>query len=111
MHAIGCLLYLPDRNARSGLHLVYVKQGRIFYLKSGITFPMVDVQAWLAIIKKKTPFDRGLRAGGTGVEPIHTDSESAVLPLDEPPQQCAIVTEDFSSYNRNIFLIRAKVSK
>ena len=26
-------------------------------------------------------------AGGKGVEPIHTDSESAVLPLDEPPLQ------------------------
>lgn len=24
-------------------------------------------------------------AGGKGVEPLHTDSESAVLPLDEPP--------------------------
>ncbi len=28
---------------------------------------------------------RSAQAGGTGVEPIHTDSESAVLPLDEPP--------------------------
>jgi hypothetical protein len=25
-------------------------------------------------------------AGGKGVEPLHTDSESAVLPLDEPPK-------------------------
>ena len=25
------------------------------------------------------------QAGGNGVEPLHTDSESAVLPLDEPP--------------------------
>ena len=24
-------------------------------------------------------------AGGKGFEPLHTDSESAVLPLDEPP--------------------------
>ena len=27
-------------------------------------------------------------AGGEGVEPPHTDSESAVLPLDEPPKGC-----------------------
>ncbi len=26
-----------------------------------------------------------LQAGGKGVEPLHTDPESAVLPLDEPP--------------------------
>ena len=26
-----------------------------------------------------------LMAGGEGFEPPHTDSESAVLPLDEPP--------------------------
>ena len=25
------------------------------------------------------------QTGGNGVEPLHTDSESAVLPLDEPP--------------------------
>lgn len=33
-----------------------------------------------------------VEAGGKGFEPLHTDSESAVLPLDEPPMlQCLIV--------------------
>jgi hypothetical protein len=26
------------------------------------------------------------QAGGKGFEPLHTDPESAVLPLDEPPE-------------------------
>ena len=29
-------------------------------------------------------------AGGKGFEPLHTDSESAVLPLDEPPIECEL---------------------
>ena len=53
-------------------------------------------------IKQKTPFckgvipkrrifcpPRGEKAGGGGFEPPHTESESAVLPLDEPPA-CAL---------------------
>ena len=32
------------------------------------------------------------QAGGNGVEPLHTDSESAVLPLDEPPPTIAYIT-------------------
>ena len=28
----------------------------------------------------------GIEAGGKGFEPLYTDSESAVLPLDEPPE-------------------------
>ena len=32
------------------------------------------------------------QAGGKGVEPLHTDSESAVLPLDEPPPTNAYIT-------------------
>lgn len=36
--------------------------------------------------KSKTPPLGGVsKAGGTGFEPILTDSESVVLPLDEPP--------------------------
>ncbi len=34
---------------------------------------------------KKAPDFSGAFAGGKGFEPLHTDSESAVLPLDEPP--------------------------
>jgi hypothetical protein len=37
---------------------------------------------------RNAPVDAGASffvAGGGGVEPPHTDSESAVLPLDEPP--------------------------
>ena len=33
----------------------------------------------------KPDFCRASQAGGEGFEPPYTDSESAVLPLDEPP--------------------------
>ena len=37
-------------------------------------------------IKEKPPgVDPAVLAGGKGFEPLHTDPESAVLPLDEPP--------------------------
>lgn len=44
--------------------------------------------------KTKAPFHKkesfggtdGIEAGGGGFEPPHTDPESAVLPLDEPPK-------------------------
>ena len=32
------------------------------------------------------------QTGGNGVEPLHTDSESAVLPLDEPPLTKTYIT-------------------
>ena len=40
-------------------------------------------------------------AGGEGVEPPHTDSESAVLPLDEPPRFVHILPDDFPPYKSN----------
>ncbi len=36
-----------------------------------------------------------LKAGGRGFEPRLTDSESAVLPLDEPPKQMAFYHRRF----------------
>jgi hypothetical protein len=34
----------------------------------------------------KRPSVEGLQAGGKGFEPLQTDPESVVLPLDEPPK-------------------------
>ena len=36
--------------------------------------------------------DLNKKTGGKGVEPLHTDSESAVLPLDEPPLTKTYIT-------------------
>ena len=40
------------------------------------------------------------QAGGNGVEPLHTDSESAVLPLDEPPLTNAYITTILPVFTR-----------
>jgi hypothetical protein len=37
--------------------------------------------------EKNTPDPGYFEAGGKGFEPLLADSESAVLPLDEPPQR------------------------
>lgn len=42
-------------------------------------------------------------AGGEGVEPPHTDSESAVLPLDEPPKGCWYSTRCFSHLQEQFY--------
>ena len=44
------------------------------------------------------------KAGGEGVEPPHTDSESAVLPLDEPPKVVHILPDDLPPYKSNFML-------
>lgn len=36
-----------------------------------------------------------LLAGGRGFEPLQTDSESVVLPLDEPPLNASLSYSDF----------------
>lgn len=45
------------------------------------------------IMNENTPvFATGVfQAGGRGFEPRHTDPESAVLPLDEPPTERTIL--------------------
>ena len=39
------------------------------------------------LIKQKTRFRGNLLAGGKGFEPLQANPESAVLPLDEPPER------------------------
>lgn len=41
--------------------------------------------AFLSYKPKKVALPLLLLAGGRGFEPLHTDPESVVLPLDEPP--------------------------
>ncbi len=38
--------------------------------------------------KRRSPPGEDFKAGGKGFEPLSTDPESVVLPLDEPPPSC-----------------------
>ena len=49
------------------------------------------------------PIKAGLGlAGGEGFEPPHTDPESAVLPLDEPPERTTFYHEIEGKSNKTI---------
>ena len=55
-------------------------------------FPLIEVLVFINLIfyrdlnkKDSHRLDENPCAGGKGFEPLQTDSESAVLPLDEPP--------------------------
>ncbi len=54
--------------------------------------------------KRRIISSRYKMAGGEGVEPPHTDSESAVLPLDEPPKLVLILPDDLPPYKSNFML-------
>lgn len=46
-------------------------------------------------MQKKWRIPLFLLAGGRGFEPLHTDPESVVLPLDEPPLHASLSYSDF----------------
>ncbi len=61
--------------------------------------------------KSKTRFHGFSQAGGKGFEPLLTDPESAVLPLDEPPTTFSILPPPLDDVQMDILYILAIVVK
>ena len=62
-------------------------------------------------LKSKTRFHGFSQAGGKGFEPLLTDPESAVLPLDEPPTTFSILPPPLDDVQMDILYILASVVK